>query len=63
RTLAESVRIPVIASGGVAGIADVKKLLAAEKDGIIGVIIGKALYTGALSLEEAIGTARSSRAA
>jgi len=61
--LARSVRIPVIASGGVAGIADVKKLLAAEKDGIIGVIIGKALYTGALSLEEAIGTARSSRAA
>lgn len=61
--LARSVRIPVIASGGVSGIADVEKILTVEKEGVIGVIIGKALYTGALSLEEAIGRARAPRAA
>lgn len=59
--LARSVRIPVIASGGVAGIADIERLLAVEKEGIIGVIIGKALYTGAVSLEEALRKARTPR--
>jgi phosphoribosylformimino-5-aminoimidazole carboxamide ribotide isomerase len=52
--LARSVRIPVIASGGVAGIGDIERLLAAASSGILGVIAGKALYTGALDLEEAI---------
>lgn len=52
--LAEAVSIPVIASGGVKDIDDVEKLLAVENTGIIGVIIGKALYTGAISLKEAI---------
>jgi len=59
--LARSVRIPVIASGGVSGIADIERLLTVEKDGVIGVIVGKALYTGALSLEEAIHKVRTSR--
>jgi phosphoribosylformimino-5-aminoimidazole carboxamide ribotide isomerase len=52
--LARSVEIPVIASGGVAGIGDIERLLAAAASGILGVITGKALYTGALDLEEAI---------
>lgn len=52
--LAMAVSIPVIASGGVAGIDDIEKLLAIEKAGVIGVIIGKALYTGAISLKDAI---------
>lgn len=52
--LAEAVGIPVIASGGVSGIRDIERLLPLEKKGVIGVIAGKALYTGALSLEEAI---------
>lgn len=52
--LAKAVRIPVIASGGVAGLGDIEQLLPLEKSGIIGVIVGKALYTGALSLSEAI---------
>ncbi len=52
--LAEAVGIPVIASGGVAGIGDIERLLALEAKGVIGVIAGKALYTGALSLEAAI---------
>jgi phosphoribosylformimino-5-aminoimidazole carboxamide ribotide isomerase len=52
--LAEKVIMPVIASGGVAAIADVEKLLKVKNCKIYGVIIGRALYTGAISLEEAI---------
>jgi phosphoribosylformimino-5-aminoimidazole carboxamide ribotide isomerase len=54
KELAEAIEIPVIASGGVAAITDVEELLLAEDSGIYGVIIGRALYTGAISLEEAI---------
>ena len=53
--LAETVGIPVIASGGVAGMGDIEKLMTVEKHGVMGVIVGKALYTGALLLPEAIG--------
>lgn len=59
--LAEAVGIPVIASGGVSGIRDIEKLMQLEKQGIIGVIAGKALYTGALSLPAAIACARGKR--
>jgi phosphoribosylformimino-5-aminoimidazole carboxamide ribotide isomerase len=59
--LARSIGIPVIASGGVAGLVDVEKLLAAAAPGITGVITGKALYTGALDLEEAIGLTKRSK--
>jgi phosphoribosylformimino-5-aminoimidazole carboxamide ribotide isomerase len=52
--LAQYVNVPVIASGGVSGIQDIEKLMDVESVGIMGVIVGKALYTGALSLEEAI---------
>ncbi len=54
KALAMAVRIPIIASGGVATIADVEKLLAVKDCDISGVIIGRALYTGAISLVEAI---------
>ena len=56
--LAKKVNIPVIASGGVAAIADIEKLLAIKDCSIYGVIIGRALYTGAISLEEAIRKSR-----
>ena len=52
--LAKAVSIPVIASGGVATIADIEELLTIKDCEIYGVIIGRALYTGAISLEEAI---------
>jgi len=52
--LAEAVSIPVVASGGVATIEDIKKLLSLEAVGVVGVITGKALYGGTLSLKEAI---------
>ena len=56
--LAKEVSIPVIASGGVATIADIEKLLAIKDCSIYGVIIGRALYTGAISLEDAIRKSR-----
>jgi phosphoribosylformimino-5-aminoimidazole carboxamide ribotide isomerase len=56
--LAKEVNIPVIASGGVASIDDIDKLLAVRDCAIYGVIIGRALYTGAVSLEEAIKKSR-----
>lgn len=54
RELAAAVSVPVIASGGVAGLGDLSRLLEVEADGIIGVIVGKALYSGAMDLAEAI---------
>jgi phosphoribosylformimino-5-aminoimidazole carboxamide ribotide isomerase len=54
RRLSGSTSIPVIASGGVSRIEDIKRLLELEPEGIVGVIIGRALYTGTLDLEEAI---------
>ncbi len=58
--LAKSVDIPVIASGGVSSINDIESLLEIEKSGVVGVIIGKALYNGALRLEDAIKVTLSS---
>lgn len=46
--------VPVIASGGVASLEDISRLVPYEKAGISGCIVGKAIYTGALKLEEAI---------
>ena len=51
--LAQSVRVPVIASGGVTNLDDIKNLLAVEEEGINGVIIGRALYEGTIDLQEA----------
>ena len=56
--LARSVSIPVIASGGVAKIADIKNILPLTKDGVTGVIIGRALYEGTIDFKEALKVAR-----
>ncbi|MBU2549206.1 MAG: 1-(5-phosphoribosyl)-5-[(5-phosphoribosylamino)methylideneamino]imidazole-4-carboxamide isomerase [Proteobacteria bacterium] len=53
RNLARAVNLPVIASGGVKDIQDIQALLPLEKDGVIGVISGKALYEGSLDYQEA----------
>jgi phosphoribosylformimino-5-aminoimidazole carboxamide ribotide isomerase len=47
-------KIEVIASGGISSIEDIKKLKALEKDGLAGVIIGKALYENKMDLKEAV---------
>ncbi len=54
KALAESISIPVIASGGVSSLADIRNLLAIEASGVSGVITGKAIYTGALDLRAAV---------
>ncbi len=54
RELARAVSVPVIASGGVSSITDLLSLLALEPLGVRGVIVGRALYTGDVSLKEAI---------
>ena len=51
--LARAVRIPVIASGGIATLDDIRSLLPLEKDGVEGIIVGRALYSGALTLSDA----------
>ncbi len=55
--LARAVDIPVIASGGVAGISDIHLLAIHANDGIEGVITGRALYDGRLDLAAAIAVA------
>jgi len=51
--LAQALSIPVIASGGLAGIADIDKLCAVEREGVEGVICGRSIYTGALDFAAA----------
>lgn len=57
KEMAEALDIPVIASGGVSTIEDIRTLKALECVGIEGVIVGKALYTGDLALADAIAIA------
>ncbi len=60
RELAEAVSIPVIASGGLADIEDVKRLVSPENAAIAGAITGRALYDGRLDAQEALEVAKSS---
>jgi phosphoribosylformimino-5-aminoimidazole carboxamide ribotide isomerase len=57
--LANATRIPVIASGGVAGLADINALLATRCRNILGTIIGRALYEGSLDPVQALALADS----
>ena len=54
RELANGVKIPVIASGGVSSLTDLLSLLALESLGVTGAIVGRAIYTGDVNLKEAI---------
>ena len=54
---ARSVDAPVIASGGVQGIQDIRDLLALNQSNVQGVIVGKALYTGDVLLSDALEAA------
>jgi phosphoribosylformimino-5-aminoimidazole carboxamide ribotide isomerase len=61
--LAGAIATPVIASGGLASIADVKALLAPRAKKLAGAIAGRALYDGRLDAGEALALIRSARAA
>ena len=52
--LAKSSGAQIVASGGVKSIEDIRALKAVETQGVVGVIVGKAIYTGALDLKSAI---------
>ena len=54
KALAESINIQVIASGGLSTLDDIRRLIAIESSGVIGVITGKAIYSGAINLREAV---------
>ena len=51
--LAQALRIPVIASGGIASITDVKSLCNVQDEGIMGAITGRAIYEGKLDFKKA----------
>jgi phosphoribosylformimino-5-aminoimidazole carboxamide ribotide isomerase len=53
KALAEAIRIPVIASGGITTIEDVRALCEVADSGIMGAITGRAIYEGTLDLKEA----------
>ena len=57
--MVKTVNIPVIASGGIANIEDIRNLLKIEN--LWGAITGKAIYAGSLDLKEAIKLASSGK--
>jgi phosphoribosylformimino-5-aminoimidazole carboxamide ribotide isomerase len=54
RAVARAAGIPVIASGGIGSIEHVRRVAALATDGVAGVVVGRALYTGAVDLREAL---------
>jgi phosphoribosylformimino-5-aminoimidazole carboxamide ribonucleotide (ProFAR) isomerase len=52
--IAETARIPVVASGGVASLADIRALRMRFSAGVVGVVVGRALYEGNFSLRDAL---------
>jgi phosphoribosylformimino-5-aminoimidazole carboxamide ribotide isomerase len=61
--LADAITIPVIASGGLASIDDVRRLLEPRAKKLAGAIAGRALYDGRLDAKEALQLIRTARAA
>jgi phosphoribosylformimino-5-aminoimidazole carboxamide ribotide isomerase len=57
RKLAGAVNTPVIASGGVSSLDDIRLLRELEDEGVTGAVIGRALYEGGLSLKECLKAA------
>ncbi|MFC1590754.1 HisA/HisF-related TIM barrel protein, partial [Candidatus Omnitrophota bacterium] len=55
--LVKNTKLSVVASGGIATLTDIKNLREYEKDGLIGVILGKALYEGEIDLTKAVKVA------
>lgn len=56
--MAQAARHPIIASGGIATLDDIKRLATLEPTIVIGALVGKALYEGRFSLNEAMASAK-----
>ena len=54
QALARAIKTPVIASGGIGSLDDIRKLKALEADGVIGAVIGRAIYENKFTLADAI---------
>ena len=54
RIVARSSRLPVFVSGGIGSLEDLRRVASLEGDGVVGAIVGRALYTGAVDLTEAL---------
>ncbi|HSF48534.1 MAG TPA: 1-(5-phosphoribosyl)-5-[(5-phosphoribosylamino)methylideneamino]imidazole-4-carboxamide isomerase [Burkholderiales bacterium] len=52
-SLARELSVPVIASGGISDLGDIAQLCAVESEGVIGAIVGRAIYEGTLDFKEA----------
>ena len=52
--LARAIKVPVIASGGLASLDNVRTLLQHETDGIVGANAGRAIYEGTLDFRQAV---------
>lgn len=63
REIARAVKIPVIASGGITRLRDIERFRRLERLGVRAVVIGKALYSGALDLKDAVRAAAAAPAA
>ena len=59
--LARALKTPVIASGGISGLEDIRKVMTLSGQGVMGVITGRALYEGTLDLVEAIRVSKESK--
>ncbi|MEW6168225.1 MAG: 1-(5-phosphoribosyl)-5-[(5-phosphoribosylamino)methylideneamino]imidazole-4-carboxamide isomerase [Pseudomonadota bacterium] len=59
RSLARALKTPVLASGGVSSLDDIRRLKELEGDGVCGAVIGRALYEGSLDFKEAVKIAQS----
>ncbi len=57
RKLAQSISIPVIASGGISSLDDIRDVCNLEPDGVSGVITGRAIYQGTLDFKQAVAFA------
>lgn len=58
QTLARALNTPVIASGGIGSLDDIRRLKELEADGVAGAVLGRALYEGAFTLADAVRIAK-----
>ncbi len=63
RKLAQSISVPVFASGGISSLDDIRDVCNLEPDGVTGVITGRAIYQGTLDFKQAIALANGANGA